>query len=441
MTKTFDHDTRVKTDLFQTFEAREAAFNTAVGFLIPARYCGPSRFWKDFRQVTSELAGRKAQARAYITSNPQDCLVFGSAEQVLAAAVMPTVSKPSDQAAGISATAARFGLQHLLHQPIRSLSGGETVRLALAKVMLAVSYCDQLIIASPFCWLSRKYQPLLDKVLNDYCRQGKMVRILAMDGEDNQQPMERRWLDHVSLKRLPFHLEIKGLRIQLGTPINALTAKPVTAEVSDFKQILTSPCLLVGDNGQGKSVLAKALSGALVSEGLAHINVENGQQRPRLLFQDVITQTLLRSPQQIAGGKFFKGTDPGKIFQALIDDTATLLQPNSLEMKAGIQEATTLLEVKAMLTAVRLAGNPAVLILDEPDWGLSRSMSIAFVLAVVRQCHQRGVPVWLISHKPWWRPLAGSLLEIAKTTPTSPEARFMISLKHPVILQGKAHAE
>ena len=79
----------------------------------------------------------------------------------------------------------------------------------------------------------------------------------------------------------------------------------------------------------------------------------------------------------------------------------------------------SLLEIKVLLTAVRLSDQDAALILDEPDWGLSWSDAVAFVTAVVSAAHARSVPVMLISHKPWWRDLARSVRWVRKETVTT----------------------
>ena len=75
---------------------------------------------------------------------------------------------------------------------------------------------------------------------------------------------------------------------------------------------------------------------------------------------------------------------------------------------------TSLLDLKLMLTAARLAHSPAAIIVDEPDWGFSRQTAIAFVATVVSTAHAMGVAVLLISHKPWWRHVAPSTLRIEK---------------------------
>jgi ABC-type branched-subunit amino acid transport system ATPase component len=75
----------------------------------------------------------------------------------------------------------------------------------------------------------------------------------------------------------------------------------------------------------------------------------------------------------------------------------------------------SLLEVKAMLVAVRLCGRPGAIILDEPDWGLTRTAAVALVAAIVKVAHSCGIPILLISHKPWWRPIAKSVIRVDRT--------------------------
>ncbi len=96
-----------------------------------------------------------------------------------------------------------------------------------------------------------------------------------------------------------------------------------------------------------------------------------------------------------------------------------------------IPPALSLLDLKLMLTAARLAHKPAAIILDEPDWGFSRQTAIAFVATVVKTAHAMGVAVLLISHKPWWRQVAPSTLRIEKEVLSHSEENllFRIHLK------------
>jgi ABC-type branched-subunit amino acid transport system ATPase component len=82
---------------------------------------------------------------------------------------------------------------------------------------------------------------------------------------------------------------------------------------------------------------------------------------------------------------------------------------------SGGGDFRSLLEIKALLVAVRLCGRPSALILDEPDWGLSRDSAIALVLAIIKVAHEVSTPILLISHKPWWLNLAKSTINVQRT--------------------------
>lgn len=411
---------------FKTFEAREAAFNDAVGSLIPVKYRGPQRFWRDFRELTAGGHPLPGRLPAYITSNPRDCLAFGSPFQVLSAARMAARGHGGGELPSIEEIAHTFELSQALRQPIRTLSGGETIRLALAKTWAAAAHRERLVIASPFCWMSRNNAPMLDRVLDRYFKSGKPVSVLAMADEDNNAPIAPDRFDGVDVKGPVFDLRLRNLRIGLGAPINALTAEPVFACVSDFCAQLRSPCLVTGDNGQGKSLLAKAVSGALTCTGTIAIASSAGGPA-RLLFQDVISQTLLRNLNDMARSvQASAWRDCGRIKKAISSRYNRLLGRFGAD---GGEPGQSLLAVKAMLIAVRLSQRPALLFLDEPDWGLSRTDAIAFVLAVLDVCHNMQVPVVIISHKPWWQPLAGSVLEVCKEAREIQDCLFHIVLK------------
>lgn len=418
------------TNEYDTFEAREAAFNAAVGSLIPVRYKGPNRFWEDFRTVTQGELPIPTEMPAYITSNPRDCLAFGSVRQVLTAALMTNPVHVRGTEVPIEEVIERFSLAKAVNQPIRTLSGGETVRLALAKASLAATYSHRLVIASPFCWLSRSHLPLLECVFSDFDTAGKPVTVFSMRGEASQEPMDPVSLEEAAIGTLPFDLEISNLRIVLGTPINAITAEPALARVEDFQDTLASPCLMIGDNGQGKSLVAKALCRAVGFSGQGAIRSFHGNGQARLLFQEVITQTLLRPMDQLAR---FAGSPsdvtPNRLFSDLALAYASLLKHRDIKPVRPVRaKDTTLLAIKLMLIAARLARRPSALFLDEPDWGLSREAAMALVLAVVRKAHALGVAVILISHKPWWRTMAGTILEIAKQPGSQPTEAFTIAI-------------
>ena len=70
-------------EFFDRFEDRETAFNEAVGCLVPVMYKGPNVFWRNFQSIIKSTSGPNRELPAFITSNPRDCLAFGSPAQVL----------------------------------------------------------------------------------------------------------------------------------------------------------------------------------------------------------------------------------------------------------------------------------------------------------------------------------------------------------------------
>ncbi len=414
---------------YDSFEDREKAFNEAVGFLIPARYRGAGVFWRELREIFERA--RAGALPAYITSDPGDGLAFGSPLQVLAAARQAGGGQSGTGAFGIEAVAERFGLLPALTQPIRTLSGGETVRLALARAWMIAPYSPGLVISSPFCWMAADHLPLLEQVTSGFIQSGKPVRIQAMQGEDSRRPMYRQWVQSAGIQPVALKFETRQLRITLGVPINMLTAEPVTTRVEDLDLSLESPCLITGDNGQGKSLLAKTCAGAIAVDGHCRIGTPGRRGRARLLFQDVVGQTLLRSMDHLArSSRDTVVVDPRELNRRLADRVRHLLTGRGhLAPELPERGAPSMLAVKIMLIAVRLAVRPAALILDEPDWGLARPVAIALVLATVSAAHVMGVPVLLISHKPWWRSMVCSGLMVKKEPGDRPGERFVISVR------------
>jgi len=409
------------TTFFNNYEEREDAFRQLVDFKLARRYGGPALFWKDFSLISSTISSSRGDDRiSSITSNPRDCLAFATARQVLLAALM-SAGKDADEKQVLDVVS-RFGIADQLSQPIRTLSGGETVKLALAKTLVAIPSCSKVVISSPFTWLSSGNRHLLEDMVLMSRSHGKEVSILALEGEDNLSPATPD--DPIFLPEqggLFFSLRMSEVRIPLTLSINPLTATIPHAAIDDTCLELESPCLLTGDNGQGKSLVARALAGSLPLRGKAVISGADGEGKASLLFQDVLIQTLLRSFDVLAGGgrgasKSVILTSYGKIrdeYRLAINGEGASGVPLINEPHANNH---TLLDIKALLVAVRLAAFPAALILDEPDWGLSRRSSMAFVSAVMSVAHGQGTPVLLISHKPWWQPMIRSCLSVSRTT-------------------------
>ena len=277
-------------------------FGAAFFSLIPRKYSGPKLFWMDFRRISmEELLEFVEQPIAYITSNPRDCLAFGTPWQVLTAARLCARNQKKGDASSVEEVAEDYGVSENLYQPIRTLSGGETVKLALAKAFLFASFSRRLTIASPFSWLSRDNGVYFEKLYTHYVDVGLPIELLALDGEDSTEPYEITGAQHEILSPpVDFSVVFKDVNIPLSSSLNPLQSRNTNAGVDDLEHELRSPCLIVGENGQGKTLIAKALSGAISIQGTAELNPKQNAGPARLLFQDVITQTLLRSFDGIA---------------------------------------------------------------------------------------------------------------------------------------------
>ena len=414
---------------FKTYEEREEAFRESVFELIPRKYSGPWLFWQDFARISHGTALNDSDGPiAYITANPRDCLVYGTAGQALAAAQMCARDTGHSDLQGADSVARQFALEDNLHQPVRTLSGGETVKVALAKAFIAADYCDRLTVASPFTWLSESNRTYLTELAEHYRQADLPMTLLALAGEDSTEavpPVECP----VELQndKIDFKIHFKDLKILLATSINPLYQANQYAVVEDFSGRLNSPCLLLGENGHGKSLIAKALAGAVGSQGDCGIFGREESGPVRILLQDVVGQTLLRSFDAI---RSTAGPSQSEQFQQIYQEIAA---PADFADSSDRGESfPSLLEMKTALVAVRLCGRPAALILDEPDWGLSRPVAITFVFNVIKAAHRRGIPIVLISHKPWWLNAAGGILKVQRSTDRDkgPDASaFRIRLK------------
>ncbi|MGD9300182.1 MAG: hypothetical protein PVI13_01320 [Desulfobacterales bacterium] len=411
------------TEYFASYEQREQAFRDSVFSLIPRKYTGPRLFWKDFTNISlEELAAFTRHRLAYITSNPRDGLAFGTPWQVLKAATL--CAREANQSFGPSVedVARDFDLSDLLNQPIRTLSGGETVKLALAKASVAATYLDKLIVASPFSWLSRENTHFFQRLVDRFHRWDHPVQLLALEGEDSDKPVtDAEFPESILENGIEFSLYFEDLRIPLGSSLNPLHSRQIHARVADLETSAHSPCLIVGENGRGKSLIARVLAGAISYGGQAVLSHAEKSGPPRLLFQDVISQTLLRSFDSLAAATLTtSGLKPDELCQKLLTEYRTIagvVGPETIPRPVtGMAGFRSLLEVKAMLVAVRLCGQPVGLILDEPDWGLARNSAVALVAAIVKLAHSYGIPVVLISHKPWWRPIAKSVIRVDRTS-------------------------
>ncbi len=407
------------TRCYATYEQREDAFRHSVFSLIPRKYLGPGTFWSDFQSITASFQTRLPNLGtiACITSNPRDCLALGTPWQELSAAILRTRQHHPHFSETPESVAAAFDLTDQLMQPVRTLSGGEAVKLALAKTWIVCSCCQKLVAASPCNWLSQSNRILFDRVITRYLEQDKEVALFSLDGEDANQPVS---CSISGDNGIDFEIVFQQVQIPLGDPLSLDESNRVMARVSDDIIRLISPCLIQGDNGQGKSLIAKILSESIPCQGRVEIHSDPKASGARLIFQDMTAQTLFRSFNQIVSstGKLEKNVMTG-IYQEIMRMVSLSHTRAGLTAPVKTDLLPTgwgsLLELKVALAAARLLHQPSALILDEPDWGLSQFAAGAFVSGVIAAAHVRHVPLILITHKPWWCGIAKSGLQAVKS--------------------------
>ncbi|MGD8251239.1 MAG: hypothetical protein PVF20_02960, partial [Desulfobacterales bacterium] len=266
-------DPRLSVLRFDTFEALETAFRRRTGFKVPRQHRGLAAFWEDFREANADRREFEdtLTRKTWVTSNPKDCLAFGSADQVIRASVLSSGVSPNGVEDDVRRLARHYQLMDHRHQPLRTLSGGETMRLALAKVHAMTPALSEVTISSPFSWLSidgrRYFDMLVRRLEQDRIR----VEVMILDGEDSTEPAtgSPQWPSGPR-----FQMRFADVRFPLATPLEGLFGNARQAAVDDAILTVSSPCLLSGGNGEGKSLIARLLAGALGFTGSISIGPE-----------------------------------------------------------------------------------------------------------------------------------------------------------------------
>lgn len=412
---------------FNTFEEREDYFQKQISNLIPPSYLGVKPFWQAFTAIgAKDVANYNAHKTACITAFPQDSLAFASPLQVLRAATMGRPQALTQEREAI----ATFKLGNLLNQALRTLSGGETVRLALAKAWLNAHTHNKLTIASPYSWLDAHNANLIENVAQTYLSQNKPVDFLALTGENADFATAATPAEFTPphLAPLGFSITARNLRFKLSQSLS-LGAPPLWAHAGSLDLQLASPCLVQGENGAGKSLLVKALAKVGGYKGVFYINNAKDRAPCRLIQQNTLSQSLLRIKNQ------FAPTSSGALLNEFMQLRRELQQATELRLQEEIL-AASLLDIKLALAAARLCQKPQMLILDEPEWGLSLTHALAFVYALCETAHAREIPIMLVSHKNWWQNLAKSHVHVSKSdTPDHMPPRTVFSMQVKAVAQ------
>jgi len=381
--------------IFEAFEERESHIRDHLGSPVPSRHLGPRAFFADLKSATADIS-RGRRTISLVPGNPFDCLAFDRVALVLKA--IPNFDATKEE---IEHVAVDFGIRELLDRYIYSLSGGEALKLALAKSAIEQPKMEQLAIVTPWNSLSYDGHQYLQKLNSIYTRDGKKSELLSLRGDTDFEAVDVE----ASAPHVRFGIEVANLKIPLTDP-DRVTALP-TAIFSDFSdRDLKSPCRLFGSNGQGKSLFAKALAGVIDHSGVVTIKGRNSA-RARLIFQDVSGQMLLSaSSLEIELQENTAAATYQEILAGAIIQTAPELAPRV--------QGNNLLAIKLKMIAARVTNSPMALILDEPDWGLTKVQAFELVRATIDLCNKVGTPILVITHRQWFDRLFHSQIDFSR---------------------------
>lgn len=314
--------------------------------------------------------------------------------------------------------ASRFGLdQHHLERPVSTLSGGEQMRLSLAKASAYALQGHHLLAFSPYFWLDVEHRRLVDQALTA----GNGANLVLLEGENDHSTQ----VDEGPFPEegIPWQLTARRPLLHLNpVPFDGGTrAKRLLINLEGSIE-LKSPTLLTGANGSGKSTLAglmagvvKPQSGALsVSAGRAFVGAA------RLLQQDCLSQ-LFGLPATDHLPRVFKNDRELRKKSRELYSQMEAFCSAELRKSDGVfgerEKPITVLQAKLALLAERLISSPPVLVLDEPGWCLTRAASRALGKTAAHFSKQRQVALVLVSHhSEWWGGLCRQQLSLEKST-------------------------
>jgi energy-coupling factor transporter ATP-binding protein EcfA2 len=400
---------------FHTFEDQVAYFTDRTGVHLPRMTYGKGAFFRDLGQWSSTYSSQAQDMDcAHILPDPVQGLSFPRAVDVLSTTL--SLSSQTIEPDEIYALMKTFGLpREKATQPVISLSGGEMLLLNFAKTKAMLPVVDGVVACSPIHWLNENSYQYWQKLVDACQKKQRFVDVALLMGEpfiDEETGKPESFSEPVSLVEWRLTLEHPVVEFEeIRFPSYHPASKIVYALADEAGHMgLQSPVLMTGDNGVGKSIFAKLMSGILKpSKGKFEIKAPNGNGYARLIFQDAIDQLFGKSIDGHLNWVFRfnkeKGEAARQIFAELDSEMREYFKDRPGEAKAlgREDEHHTLLQAKISLIAERLATRPPVLVLDEPGWALSGPIARKLVGAVCRLAGKMQVAIVLISHHArWW---------------------------------------
>jgi len=323
-----------------------------------------------------------------------------------------------------------FSLNYeLAKRPIISLSGGERLLLTFLKAYILEEISTKLIVCSPTQWLNPDKYRYLEKLLSKYLVNGKEVDYLLLQGElfpESITDIEGYITDDILIEKqnaLPWLLESENVEVEL-TPIQfpEKSDSKIIKFITEGNSIqLSSPTLLLGDNGVGKSVFAKVLSGLeKCKSGYLKVKAGGSSGNARLLLQESIYQLFGESITNHFERIFKYDEEQKKVaydiyysLDSIIRDFVKINPIYGYDVIGCNENPSTLLQCKMALIAERIASKPPLLILDELDWSLSGPISKILFKAISIESYKNSVSLLIISHnKDWWLEIVNSIISM-----------------------------
>lgn len=373
---------------------------------------GSSAFFREFREYMAPGNRIEPSDLIAIPVDPTDFIAFPCAADELRLALLMG-GEGAAVAPDLDALAGRYGLdQRLLHQPIRTLSGGERALVALAKAEALLPSYEGLVMASPTTWLNESRRHLVTELCDRFEARGKTAQILLLEGDwPELDGTGRSYAKGVDQGRVAWRLALNGLAVTFpATNFPNQTGERTLVYRHDQPALeLVSPTLIQGDNGIGKSSLALILAGVLApSEGKPTLTASGNSGTARLLLQDTLRQMFAMSSVEHVNAVYRYDQERKKSVDAVLDRVDGELRLSLADFAGAIAtldesgRPSSLLHDKLALAFERLIARPNLLVLDEPLWGLSDILGRKFIELVVREAHARQVPVAIISHESSW---------------------------------------
>ncbi len=402
---------------FDTYEGLVDHFVQSTGIFFPKMAAGRSEFFRGFSQWLSCL--KQSRPQAVITPDPAQGLALPNALQILTSALNQSGMNAGEAEAAMLLE--KYGLTtKMLTQPVSTLSGGELLLLNFAKAEAQCCHVKALAACNPVFWLNPARHKYWSNLCQHYEAGEKPVDALILRGDQLDAPSGS--VKFPSIEPLPVNLLVDRPLVnfpEIQFPVFHAASKLQYLWACEPKEVL-SPFLLTGDNGVGKSIFARLLAGILpVSSGRVFIRTPGGKGTVRLLFQEAITQLFAMSPfeylRRVFSASIAMFAEAAELFRCLMQAVC------SKQLSDGDQIWNSLLAGKACLIAARLAEKPALLLLDEPGWGLSRHDAGNLIFHTCRLAHQLETGVGIISHQPEWHDFAASNLILKKIAPEQVE--------------------